>query len=231
MGSEVDIADLNDLEDLMPLDSLIGEIEYDSDFCSSQIKSEDVAEDVLSILSMSIEEKIVADEEHPLNLRLAEISDDIIVTSFHFNQGQKVVGSKKGSTFYFDESNNYISTFQVSDKNCGSVTALALSRDNKRLLIGYSRGGVYMYDTSSPKSPLRHLPSNCHAIESAPVNFLRFYSSNSTAICADSSSITKLWDSKLRVFQNSIILMKMNQKDILNPYSVRIHPYSSSSWN
>ena len=38
MGSEVDIADLNDLEDLMPLDSLIGEIEYDSDFGSSQIK-------------------------------------------------------------------------------------------------------------------------------------------------------------------------------------------------
>ena len=197
MGSEVDIADLNDLEDLMPLDSLIGEIEYDSDFGSSQIKSEDVEEAVSSILTMSIEEKIVADEEHPLNLRLAEISDDIIVTSFHFNQGQKVVGSKKGSTFYFDESNNYISTFQVSDKNCGSVTALALSRDNKRLLIGYSRGAVYMYDTSSPKSPLRHLPGNCHAIESAPVNFLRFYSSNSTAICADSSSITKLWDSKL----------------------------------
>ena len=61
MGSEVDIADLNDLEDLMPLDSLIGEIEYDSDFGSSQIKSEDVEEAVSSILSMSIEEKIVAD--------------------------------------------------------------------------------------------------------------------------------------------------------------------------
>ena len=66
---------------------------FDSDFGSSQIKSVDVEEAdtlVSSILTMSIEEKIVADEEHPLNLRLAEISDDIIVTSFHFNQGQKL---------------------------------------------------------------------------------------------------------------------------------------------
>ena len=82
---------------------------------------------------------------------------------------------------------------RIENAQMGAVTAIGLSVDGKRILIGFSRGKVLMYDTGNIKAPIRKLPYNCHAISTAAVNMLRFlFQTNSTAICADSSSVTGL---------------------------------------
>ena len=115
------------------------------------------------------------------------------VTSISENGGKTSVGLKDGSCLIFGSNFELECRIEVPERNFGSVSASGLSVDGKRILIGYSRGKVLMFDVASPKSAIRKLPANCHAIATAAVNLASFTSkSNSLGICADSSSISGL---------------------------------------
>ena len=180
---------LNDLDDLQPLDDLIGgaleEKFENANFMSGEAQNRDKT----AILAFTEREEIVLNSVHPLYMQLDE---NIVITAIETNSQNTALGTKDGKIlFYKNDGNEYITYFSPLQSNQCAISALALSKDSKRLLVGTIRGEVYMYDTGAPKKIIRKLPPNCHAIQTASVKFLSFVSSNSSSICSDSSSIVK----------------------------------------
>ena len=83
------------------------------------------------------------------------------------------MGTSQGKTLLF-QADQLQATFQPDTQ--GQVTAIALGHDGRRILIGYSNGTIFMFDTAQPKSPLRKLPPTAHCVETAPVKVWVFSS-------------------------------------------------------
>ena len=174
--NDVAIDDLEELESLKPLDSLLSDFDP-----AAKTETSSITElDQNSMLTLAIPERIVTDQVSPLNEQL--VDNGFIPSALDQNTVYTAVGTTQGKTLLFDA--KLVATF--APESTGSVTSLALGKDGKRILIGYSNGEIFMYDTAAPKSPLRKLPTTAHCVETAPVKFLSFVGGNSVAIVADS---------------------------------------------
>ena len=174
--SDVAIDDLEELESLKPLDSLLSDLDPVTKTETSSV----IEVDQNSMLTLAIPERIVTDQVSPLNDHL--VDNGFIPSALDQNTVFTAIGTTQGKTLLFDK--KLVSTF--APDSTGSVTSVALGKDGKRILIGYSNGDIFMYDTAAPKSPLRKLPTTAHCVETAPVKFLSFVGGNSVAIVADS---------------------------------------------
>ena len=178
--------DVSLLDDLKPLDCFLeNELEKGSNSDDSFDHEESLELDFL--------EDFLVNADWPLEKRVFEVAPYAEVTSISTNSGKTAIGLKDGTTLIFGSNLDLECRIESAEKNFGSVSASGLSADGKRILIGYSRGKVLMYDVTSPKSAIRKLPANCHVIATASVNLASFTSkTNSLGICADSSSISGL---------------------------------------
>ena len=172
--------DVNLLDDLKPLESFLDVPELNDKF-----------DETNDILQLEHAEDIVINENWIVQQRIREISPSGEPTALTASGMRTAVGMRDGSCLIFNE--EYVLDVRIETANVGAVTALGLSLDGKRILVGFARGKVMMYDTGHPKAPIRKLPYNCHAISTAAVNLVRFLTiSNSIGVCSDSSSVTGL---------------------------------------
>ena len=106
---------------------------------------------------------------------LQTISNQIISCIERTNYGQPttvdvayqrliVVGTTKGVVLLFEYRTETLKHCLLSDPNDGAVSTLNLNSDATRLLVGYARGRIQMYDCSNGKL-LRTILADCHAPE------------------------------------------------------------------
>lgn len=94
------------------------------------------------------------------------------------------IGTTKSVVLLFEHQNQTLKHCLISDLSNGAVSAVNLNSDATRLLAGYARGRIQMYDTSNGKV-LRNIAPDCHAPETAILN-IKFTHDPTVALFSDS---------------------------------------------
>lgn len=93
------------------------------------------------------------------------------------------VGTSHGIVLVFDSSQTLRWCLDSQDKDQGSVSALCFNYDATRLLVGYARGHILMYDVKNGK--LLRTMTDVHAPGTAVLH-VKFTDNPNLALCSDS---------------------------------------------
>ncbi len=164
----------------------------------------DVEEDLLNISKLNY------------SSHLAELLPSARITSIAISESYVILGTNVADVLVFYQSEfEHCGTISNSNEN-GDVSSLGISSDERRLLVGYSKGCVLMYDLNTFKQ-LRKLPNDCHAIASARVQLVSFINEqNIQGVCADSSSVTLLEFTKI-ITKRSTDVFQLVKGEMINP--------------
>ena len=94
------------------------------------------------------------------------------------------IGTTKSVVLLFEHHTQSLKQTLTSDLSNGAVSALNFNSDATRLLVGYARGRIQMYDCSNGKV-LRNISNDIHAPDTAILN-IKFTHDPTIAIFSDS---------------------------------------------
>ena len=94
------------------------------------------------------------------------------------------IGTTKSVVLLFEFQTQTLKHCLISDLSNGAVSAINFNTDASRLLAGYARGRIQMYDCSNGKL-LRNITSDCHAADTAILN-VKFTHDPTVALFSDS---------------------------------------------
>lgn len=94
------------------------------------------------------------------------------------------IGTTKSVVLLFEQYTQTLKHCLISDVSNGAVSALNLNSDATRLLAGYARGRIQMYDCANGKL-LRNINPDCHAPETAILT-IKFTHDPTVALFSDS---------------------------------------------
>jgi hypothetical protein len=167
-------------------------------------------------LDCDVEEDLLNISKLNYSSRLAELLPSARITSLAISESYVILGTNISDVLVFAQSEfKHCGTISNSKEN-GDVSSIAISNDERRLLIGFGKGRVLMYDLDTLKQ-LRKLPSDCHAIASSRVQLVSFISEqNIQGVCADSSSVTLLEFTKI-ITKRSTDVFQLVKGEMINP--------------
>jgi len=94
------------------------------------------------------------------------------------------IGTTKSVVLLFEHHTQILKHCLNSDLSNGAVSALNFNSDSTRLLVGYARGRIQMYDCSNGKL-LRNINNDIHAPDTAILN-IKFTHNPTVALFSDS---------------------------------------------
>ena len=128
-------------------------------------------------------------------LELQSVSNQLALCIERTNYGQPTtidvilhrlvaIGTTKSVVLLFEHHTQTLKHCLISDVTNGAVSALNLNSDATRLLAGYARGRIQMYDCGNGKL-LRNITADCHAPDTAILT-IKFTHDPTLALFSDS---------------------------------------------